>query len=546
MKLFKRLCKEFIEKHKTLFSSFIIISSISYIMKVIVTPMIYSNIMDLKDNNFYPVIKQIFALWLLTGVIYIVKARMENFMFPEFLSFIRQKLFVLFLEKNKTNFNDSSVAYDITRIFESTRYMKDLFFWFSQYLIPVSILIICINSYFVYKIPLMGAVNIASTSTIIYYIVSHYEGLIENSTKRETHYMELIKKVDENFSNLMNIYINNQIDETIDKNSKLEHEYTDANKVQNTEVMKFTNAIKLTNYFFTFICLCILYIHAKRSNNESSKKEFVTILLMFTFYISTIETIAEDIPFYMMTLGNVRYAEPFLENAIFSNTREKYIPQFQGNIVFDHVSFRYDNKSKYILDDFSLNIKKGERIGIMGQTGKGKSTIIKLLLQFYKPDKGTIYLDGMNSNDINVDDIRKNINYINQKTVLFNDTIIANMKYGNDSTDKDIISLLLEYDLLHVFTKDKDENKNTDILSTMVEKNGANISTGMQKVIFIVRGVLKKCKVIIFDEPFSGIDQDTRQNVLRLIDEKTKGKTTIVITHDFGGLENILDNIIEL
>jgi ABC-type multidrug transport system fused ATPase/permease subunit len=546
MKLFKRLCKEFIEKHKTLFSSFIVISSVSYIMKVIVTPMIYSNIMDLKDNNFYPVIKQIFALWLLTGVIYIIKARMENFIFPEFLSFIRQKLFVLFLEKNKTNFNDSSVAYDITRIFESTRYMKDLFFWFSQYLIPVAILILCINSYFVYKIPLMGAVNIASTSTIIYYIVSKYDGLVENSTKRETQYMELIKKVDENFSNLMNIYINNQIDETVVKNSKLEYEYTIANKVQNTEVMKFTNSIKLTNYFFTFICICILYIHAKRSDNQSSKKEFVTILLMFTFYISTIETIAEDIPFYMMTLGNVRYAEPFLENAIFSNTREKYIPQFQGNIVFDHVSFRYNKDDpKNILDDFSLAIKKGERIGIMGQTGKGKSTIIKLLLQFYKPAKGTIYLDGMNSNDINVDDIRKNINYINQKTVLFNDTIIANMKYGNDSTDKDIISLLLEYDLLHVFTKDKDEMSES-ILSTMVEKNGANISTGMQKVIFIVRGILKKCKVIIFDEPFSGIDQDTRQNVLRLIDEKTKGKTTIVITHDFGGLENILDNMIEL
>jgi ATP-binding cassette subfamily B multidrug efflux pump len=546
MKLFKRLCKEFIEKHKTLFSSFIVISSVSYIMKVIVTPMIYSNIMDLKDNNFYPVIKQIFALWLLTGVIYIIKARMENFMFPEFLSFIRQKLFVLFLEKNKTNFNDSSVAYDITRIFESTRYMKDLFFWFSQYLIPVAILILCINSYFVYKIPLMGAVNIASTSTIIYYIVSKYDGLVENSTKRETQYMELIKKVDENFSNLMNIYINNQIDETVVKNSKLEYEYTIANKVQNTEVMKFTNSIKLTNYFFTFICLYILYIHAKRSGNQSSKKEFVTILLMFTFYISTIETIAEDIPFYMMTLGNVRYAEPFLENAIFSNTREKYIPQFQGNIVFDRVSFRYNKDDpKNILDDFSLTIKKGERIGIMGQTGKGKSTIIKLLLQFYKPDKGTIYLDGMNSNDINVDDIRKNINYINQKTVLFNDTIIANMKYGNDSTDKEIISLLLEYDLLHVFTKDKDEMSES-ILSTMVEKNGANISTGMQKVIFIVRGILKKCKVIIFDEPFSGIDQDTRQNVLRLIDENTKGKTTIVITHDFGGLENILDNMIEL
>jgi ABC-type transport system involved in cytochrome bd biosynthesis fused ATPase/permease subunit len=110
------------------------------------------------------------------------------------------------------------------------------------------------------------------------------------------------------------------------------------------------------------------------------------------------------------------------------------------------------------------------------------------------------------------------------------------MKYGNDETDESILQFLKKYELDSIF---HDLNKK-------IEKNGSMISMGMQKVIFLVRGILKKCPVLIFDEPFSGIDQNTRRLVLRMIDIETKNKTIIIITHDLEGIENILNKIIKL
>ena len=97
------------------------------------------------------------------------------------------------------------------------------------------------------------------------------------------------------------------------------------------------------------------------------------------------------------------------------------------------MSFKF--KDNLIFDNFSLDIMKGERVGILGETGKGKSTLMKLIMNFYSVNDGAIYLDGYNVKDIDVDDVRRHINYINQKTTLFNDTILNNMRYGNNATD---------------------------------------------------------------------------------------------------------------
>jgi len=526
--LFHKLCKEYIEIHRGLFYSFVVISAIAYILKILVTPLIYSNIMDLSDDNFISIIKQIFVLWFIIGVVYIVKIKLENQLFPEFLSFVRQRLLRLFLEKNKTDFNESSVSSDITRIFEVTRYMKDIFYWTTQYIIPMFILLFFINGYFLCKIPALGCMNILCNTVFISYIMYQYPKLVEKSNQRETSYMEMVKKLDENFNNLFNIYINNQQQQTLLQNEKIETDYKDLYKLQNSEVMSFTNNIKLINYFFAFICLYVVYNSYKK--REITKKEFVNILLIFTFYISTLENLSEDIPYYIMTMGNIKNAEPFLD---FTTTRktEQHFPVFQGNIKIDDITFKY--KDKPIFENFSLDIKKGDRIGIIGETGRGKTTLMKLILNFYKPEKGNIYLDGMNVNEIDADDVRKNINYINQRTTLFNDTILNNMRYGNDSSDTDVIDFLKKYDLKYD-------------LNTIVEKNGTNISLGMQKIIFLVRGLLKNCNVFILDEPFSSIDQNTRKNVLRMIDETTRGRTVIVITHDIDGLNTILDRIVSM
>ena len=527
--LFKKICKDYIDKNKGLYFGYIAISTLSYVIKIIVTPMIYSNILNLKEDNTFSIISQIFKLWICMGIVYIVKVRIENNLFSTFLSFARQYLFRLFLEKNQTNFNDSSVTSDINRILEVTRYMKEIFAWISQYILPISLSMICINAYFIYKLPIMGVINIFSNIIMMSYINNNYKKLIDNSIKRENSYSNMVKKLDENFNNLLNIYLNNQVEKTISENEKIENDYKDIYIKQNETVSHFINNIKMINYIFIMICIYIL------SKKNKDKQNFINIILIFTFYLSTIEGLIEDIPFIIMTIGNINYAEPFLENVLKTQIRESYIPNFEGNIKFDNISFKYEN-SPYLFENFSLDIKKGERIAIIGKTGKGKSTLVKILLDFYNINKGNIYLDGVNYKDIPIEDIRKNINYINQKTILFNDTILNNIKYGNDKTDKDIINFLRKYQLDSIFY---DINK-------IIEKNGSMISMGMQKVIFLVRGILKNSPVIIFDEPFSGIDQNTRKLVLHMINEETKGKTVIIITHDLEGIENIIDKIIEL
>ena len=236
--------------------------------------------MYLKDGeNFIYIIKQICILWVFMSIIYIIKLKIENNLFPEFLSFVRKKLFRNFLEKNKINFNDANVSTDITRIFEITRYMKELFPWFSQLVIPITILTLSINMYFLYKIPILGIINFICNASIFSFIFKDYENLIENSNKREIFYINMITKLDENFNNLLNIYLNNQIDETLSENEKFESEYTNIYKKQNEEVITFVNHLKLINYFFAFISICILYI--KRSTISS--KQFINILLIFTF-----------------------------------------------------------------------------------------------------------------------------------------------------------------------------------------------------------------------------------------------------------------------
>jgi len=548
--VFKQLCIDYIKQNKTLFWSYMVIASVFYIVKIIVTSLVYSNIMDIEKHGFMKVIKQIFFLWMLIGVIYIVKMKYENIWFTEFLSFSRNRLLQIFLEKNKTNFKDANVSTDILRILEVTRYMRELFGWIIQTIIPIIIVTFIVNIFFLYKAPTLGCVNILCNITLYIYIKNNYEKLIDQSNLRENKYIDMVQKIDEKFNNLLNIYLNNQVEETLKDNEKIEAEYTTIYKNTNQKVMNFTSMFKTIVYGFAIVSLYLLYYQQTKSQNntqsnsqsntgEDKTKNFVTILFIFTFYISTLENLSEDIPMYIMIIGNILNAEPFLEKAIFNETREQYLPNFQGNIKIDNISFRYSEENDYIFKDFSLDIPKGKRIGIIGQTGKGKSTLMKLLLNLYTLESGSIYLDGINLKEINIDDIRKNINYNNQKTNLFNDTILNNMKYGNNATDEQIIKLLYTYDLMSIFDR-------IDLHSTLVEKNGSNISLGMQKVIFLIRGILKDCKVFIFDEPFSGIDKNTRLNVLKMIDKETKGKTVIVITHDIDGFDQILDEFIEL
>lgn len=531
--IFKKIVFDFINNNKKLIYSYITVSSLVEIIKVIVLSYYYSKIM--KDvEKFNENILNIMFVWVALCVLYVIKTSLETPLYSDILFYVRNTLYKKYIKHNYYNFNDVNTSTDVIQIFEVARTIRDAFYFICQHIIPTIILSGTINIYFLVKYTNIGIINIISN--IVNYLIIKYfsDEVIILSNNRQQNTIQIISKLQESFGNMMDIFLNGKDDNMIQKSLLLEQNYAIIHKNEFTKISNFINLLKINNYIFSLISIYILY---KSYDNE----DFMNGLLIFTFYISVLQELSENIPKFITMIGNIDCMEDILgpkleDNEIIDNG---IMPHINGMIQFQNINFSY-MKDKIILNSFNMNIKMGERVAIIAPSGSGKTTIMKLLLKFYKPQQGVILLDNININDINTKYVRKHINYINQKTILFNDTIINNMKYGNEKSDAEIFDLLQQYDLLYLFNNDINE------LQKIVEINGTNISMGIQKIIFLVRGILKTdCSIYVFDEPLTSLDMNTRKKVMKMINNIVRDKTTIIITHDIE-INSIVHRVINL
>ena len=182
--------------------------------------------------------------------------------------------------------------------------------------------------------------------------------------------------------------------------------------------------------------------------------------------------------------------------------------------------------SIYVFKDFSLSIADGEKVGIVGRSGSGKTTLMKILVGLHKIDSGAVLINGEDTKDMNKRALRQHINYINQKTQMFNGDVMHNLQYGNDKSEEEITTILRKYNLETVY------DKLPDGIHSDVGVSGGQLSLGMQKVTMLVRGISRDTPVVILDEPLAGLDITTRGKVLKMIMTECASKTLIVITHD--------------
>ena len=197
----------------------------------------------------------------------------------------------------------------------------------------------------------------------------------------------------------------------------------------------------------------------------------------------------------------------------------------EGNVTFEHVHFGY-NEDKIIINDFSVDVKEGQKIAIVGPTGAGKTTMIKLLMRFYDVNGGAILIDGHNVKDFNRSELRQMFGMVLQDTWLFHGSIKDNIKYGKlDATDEEVIEAA-KAARVHRFVQTLPGGYDMEL-----NEEASNVSQGQKQLLTIARAILADPKILILDEATSSVDTRTEIQIQKAMDTLMKGRTSFVIAH---------------
>jgi len=252
--------------------------------------------------------------------------------------------------------------------------------------------------------------------------------------------------------------------------------------------------------------------------------EFVMYIQMLTFPVSAIGWTASMTQ--RAVASQKRINEFLLTAPVIKNDPHKMDVKIEGNISFVNADFVYPHTGIHAIKDFSLNIKKGQKIAIVGRTGSGKSTIAQLLLRMYDVQKGMICYDGVPVNKINLKSLRSQISYVPQDVFLFSETISNNIRFGNDAASIADVERAAKnasiYDEISKFSQG---------FETMVGERGVTLSGGQKQRISIARALVKDPEIVIFDDCLSAVDGKTEKEIITSLYNYLQEKTAVIITH---------------
>ena len=203
----------------------------------------------------------------------------------------------------------------------------------------------------------------------------------------------------------------------------------------------------------------------------------------------------------------------------------KELEHCKGNVKIENVNFSY-TKEKPLITNFSLDVKSGSHIAIVGPTGCGKTTFINLLMRFYDTDSGKISIDGVDIMDITRDNLRKCYGMVLQDSWLFNGTIMENLRYGNENATEEEVIAAAKAAYAHSFIR-----RMSDGYNTVISEDGGNLSQGQKQLLCIARAMLTNPSILILDEATSSIDTLTEIRVQKAFAKMMKGKTSFVVAH---------------
>ena len=323
--------------------------------------------------------------------------------------------------------------------------------------------------------------------------------------------------------------------------------FNDANNGLNSESIKAQNINMMlwpiVSLVMNFAVISVLWFGGIMVNNGLIQ---VGIIMAFINYIIQIMNALIMAVSIVINISRAKASADRI-NEIFDivpaiNNNDGTIKPEKYDVEFKNVSFKYNEDSDYVLKNISFQVKEGEKIGIIGGTGAGKSTLVSLISRLYDATEGEILIGGVNVKDLNLAELRKNIGFVTQENTLFSGTIERNLKFGSAEADRDLVEESVKEAEAYEFIMKKE-----NAYESSVEQRGQNFSGGQKQRLCIARVLIRNCKIFIMDDSTSALDMATEAKLQNSIKKRMKNKTMFVIAQRISAIADadkiiVLDN----
>lgn len=529
-----KILEPFIKEHKYTIIMYFIFSLFAFPLEAIIIPQIYSHFFNIlngktKLNIFIKYFIIIIIFLFIINVSDLLTSYIESLLIPKFNEYIINYIFKNLLYKYEDSIKDIEIGKVITKISTIPQNFKEFLTNFFVYIFPRVLAILLINIYFFYLNPTLGIISFIIVILYFYSNIYFFNMCSLSSNEKHKLLEHQNQYMQDKLSNSYSIYSCGNLKKEIYSYEEKTKNYTNM-FIYNLKCI-FKSSIT-SNIFMNVIFISLnstaTYLYLKK---KISLTNLIAIFITVIYYTPCLTDINTTMPTFIQTYGSLKTTDDFLEDLYNINLKKKYeikkkqIKINNGSIIINNLTFGY-NKNDYLFKNFFLDIKSNEKIAILGASGNGKSSLIKLIMGYYKLPDNIILIDNININDYNLNNLREQFSYVNQNTKLFNMTLLENIQYGNNLSRDEIVQILRDINIDNIFKNLKNG------LDTNVGIEGNNLSGGQRQVVHLLRSIFKNNKILILDEPTSAIDKDNKENIINAIYKLTKNKTLILITHD--------------
>jgi ATP-binding cassette, subfamily B, bacterial len=405
-------------------------------------------------------------------------------------------------------------------------------------ILQVSTTVVIIGAIFLYISPMIALYSIGAIPVIVIGSFLFQSRIAPRYSKVRKEVGLLNALLSNNLSGISTIKSFTTEELEVERVRKASQAYREANR----------DAIKLSAAFVPLIRMAILVgftgtlLHGglMTLDNEMAIASYSVMIFMMQRLLWPLTRLGETFDLYQRAMVSTTRVLNLLETEI--RIEEGALPldssRVKGEITFENVSFSYPGR-ELVVDNFDFKIEPGTTQAIVGPTGSGKTTLIRLLLRFHVPKSGSIFLDGNEISKLNLKDLRSSISLVTQTITLFPGSVLQNIAYGSKSSEVDIVDAAKVAEI-HNFIESLPEGYNTQI-----GEGGHKLSGGQRQRISIARAVLKDAPILVLDEATSSVDNETEEALQKSLDLISKDRTTIVIAHRLSTIRHS-DSIIVL